>query len=141
MPRNLAQWLHGLETMAKEAKSFLVQLGPLALSTPLVSGVPSTGTISGLSNGSLLVSTIPALSVDADDGSYVFDGSTIGSVSGYLIETRDDMWNSPRATPVSIDPPNTANTFGNSPLLATDVDGAQAALAPAVALATDMGYL
>jgi hypothetical protein len=123
MPRNLAQWLDDLLAQATEAKSFLVQLGPLTLSAPLVSGAPSTGTISGLSEGSSLVSTIPALSVDADEGTYVFDGSTIGSVSGYLIETRDDVWNSPRATPVDIDPSDIANILGTSTLPASQVDG------------------
>ncbi|GAA3708624.1 hypothetical protein GCM10022268_17430 [Sphingomonas cynarae] len=121
-----------------------VTLGIVKLSGTLTVGTASTGSIIGATTGSTVSESIVGLSIDSDDRTYAWDGSGgAGTFAGGLVETHPNATNSGRASPVTIMAarPTIANTNGDSTLLATQVDGAQDAIAPAVTLATDMGYL
>jgi len=124
-----------------------VTLGTLTLSGALTVGTPSSGSITGATAGSTITDAVIGLTIDSQARTYIWDGTgTAGTVVDGLIETHPNATNSGRTSPVIIravvvDPPTAANTLGTSSLLVTEVDGAQAAFAPAVALATEMGYL
>ncbi len=123
-----------------------VTLGLLTLSSKLTGGVASSGTIIGSTTGSTVSESVVGLTIEKVNGAwlYEFDGTGgAGTFPGGLVETHPNSTNSGRASPVTIVAalPTIANTLGTSDLLATQVDGAVAAFAPAVTLATDMGYL
>lgn len=75
-------------------------LTPLALSPPISSGTPSTGTIVGATAGSTIVSNFPGLTVNSAARTYSYDGTASATLSNGMVETLDRALGTPLSSPV-----------------------------------------
>ena len=102
MPKNLAELLDEILALAKQASSFLVQLGPLTLSADeAVIGEPVSTTIIGATTGGRVSCSPPdGMTFDPVTLTIVGTPTTIGKYDITLRETHPQGSNSPRLSVV-----------------------------------------